>query len=134
MSRENVEIVRRILAAWAEGDFRSEAERFDPEISFETFMPDSDENVVAHGLGEFETFTRDWLTQWRDYRIVGEEFREVAAHTVFVSVRQIAAGEQSGVEVASPGYSVWTLRGGKVMALSLHYDRTDALEAAGLRE
>ena len=134
MSQENVEVVRLILAAWAEGDFRSEAERLDPEISFETFMPDADENVVAHGFGEFEAFTRDWLAQWRDYRIVGEEFREVDPDTVFVSVRQVAAGEQSGVAVESPGFSVWTLRWGKVVKLSLHYDRTEALEAAGVSE
>ena len=134
MSQENVEIVRVILAAWAEGDFRSHVERFDPGISFETFMPDADENVVARGLAQIEAFTRDWLAQWRDYRIVAEEFRDVAPDTVFVSVRQVAAGEHSGVAVESPGYSVWRFRAGKVMALSLHYDRKEALKAAGLRE
>ncbi|MDQ3728461.1 MAG: nuclear transport factor 2 family protein [Actinomycetota bacterium] len=134
MSQENVEIVRLVLAAWAEGDFRSKTERFDPEAAFETFMPDADQNVVARGSEEIAAFTRDWLAQWQRYRIVAEEFQDVGADTVFVSVRQVAAGNQSGAEVESPGFSVWTLRRGKVVKLTLHYDRAEALEAAGLRE
>jgi hypothetical protein len=33
-------------------------------------MPDAGENVPAQGLAQLEAFTRDWLAQWRDYRIV----------------------------------------------------------------
>jgi ketosteroid isomerase-like protein len=134
MSQENVETVRRILAEWENGDFRATAMLLDSEITFETFMPDASENVVAHGTAEFEAFTRDWLAQWRNYRVVGERFREVGQDKVFASVRQVATGQHSGVEVESPGYSVWTLRAGKVIKLSLHYDRDKALEAAGLSE
>ena len=134
MSQENVEIVRLVLAEWERGDFRAPAKLLDPEIAFETFMPDANENVVAHGFAEFRAFTRDWLAQWRDYRIVAEEFQEVGQDKVFVSVRQVATGQHSGVEVQSPGFSVWTLRRGKVVKLSLHYDRDKALEAAGLKE
>jgi ketosteroid isomerase-like protein len=134
MSQENVEIVRRILTEWEHGDFRAPAKLLDPEIAFETFMPDANENVVAHGSTEFQAFTRDWLAQWRDYRIVAEEFQEVGQDKVFVSVRQIAVGRHSGVEVESAGFSVWTLQHGKVINLSLHYDRDKALKAAGLKE
>lgn len=132
MSQENVKVVRSVLAAWAAGDFQREAERFDPEIRFETFMPDADQNVVARGLDEIAAFTRDWLAQWRSYRIVPEEFQAVGADTVFVSVRQVAVGKESGIEVESPGFCVWTLRRGKVAKVTLHYDRAEALDAAGL--
>jgi ketosteroid isomerase-like protein len=134
MSRENVEIVRLILGEWAQGDFGASAKLLDPDITFETFMPDANENVVAHGFVEIEAFTRDWLAQWRNYRVVGEDFQEVGPDKVFVSVRQIAIGAHSGVEVDSPGFSVWTLQCGKVVKLSLHYDRDEALEAVGLSE
>ena len=129
-----MEIVRGILASWADGDFRTGAAHFDPEIAFQTFMPDADQAVTAHGLGELEAFTRDWLAQWQRYRIVGDEFRALGSDKVFVSVTQVAAGEQSGVEVESPGFTVWSFRGGRVVKLSLHYDKTEALEAAGLSE
>ena len=106
MPQENVETVRLILAAWAEGDFRKEAERLDPEIVFETFMPDAEGNVVARGVKDLAAYTRDWFAQWRWYRIVGEDFEAVGPDKVFASVRQIAAGGQSGVEVESPGFAV----------------------------
>lgn len=134
MSRENVEIVRRVLDDWGRGDFTRQVDLFDPEITFETFMPDADENVVAHGFEQLAAFTRDWLGQWREYRIVGDEVREVAPGKVFVACRQMARGHSSGVEVESPGYCIWSLRDGKVVALSLHYDRAEAFEAVGLRE
>jgi ketosteroid isomerase-like protein len=134
MSRENIEIVRLILGDWAHGNFGSRSDLLDPEITFETFMPDASQNVVAHGTAQFEAFTRDWLAQWRHYRIIGEEFQEVGVDKVFVSVRQAATGDLSGVEVESAGFSVWTLREERVVKLSLHYERAAALEAAGLEE
>jgi ketosteroid isomerase-like protein len=134
MSRDNVDIVRLILTEWERGNFSAGAKLFDPEVTFETFMPDATENVIARGSAEFAAFTRDWLSQWREYRIVGDEFQEVGRDKVFVAVRQLARGRHSGAEVESPGFSVWTLRGGKVVKLSLHYDRDKALEAAGLSE
>jgi hypothetical protein len=134
MSQENVETVRLILGEWAQGDFGASAKLLDPEITFATFMPDANENVLAHGLVEVESFTRDWLAQWRNYRIVGESFQEVGPEKVFVSVRQLATGRHSGVEVDSPGFTVWTLQRGRVVKLSLHYDRTEALQAVGLSE
>jgi ketosteroid isomerase-like protein len=132
MSQENVEIVRRILGGWALGDFAAWKALIDPGITFETFMPDASEDVVARGSAEFEAFTRDWLSQWRDYRIVAEEFQGIGPDRVFVPLTQIGSGRSSGVEVKSPGFSVWTLRLGKVVNLSLHYDRDKALEAVGL--
>jgi ketosteroid isomerase-like protein len=134
MSQENVEVVRLILAEWEQGNFGAGAKLLDSEITFETFMPDASENVVTRGSAQIEAFTRDWFAQWRDYRVVGQEFLEVGRDKVFVSVRQVAVGRHSGVEVESPGFSVWTLRRGKVVKLSLHYDRDKALEAAGLSE
>lgn len=134
MSHENVEIVRGILGSWAHGDFRTGAAHFDPKVAFQTFMPDADGPVTARGLEEVEAFTRDWLAQWRLYRIVGEEFQAVGSDKVFVSVTQVAAGGQSGVAVESPGFAVWTLRRGRVVKLSLHYDEAEALETAALPE
>ena len=134
MSRENVDIVRAIYAQWEQGNFEAGTAFFDPEITFESFLPDANENVVVHGLDQLQVFTREWFAQWRHYRIIGEEFVGVGSDKVFVSGRQAATGLQSGVEVESPAFSTWTLRGGKVVKFSAHYDRTKALEAVGLRE
>ena len=104
-----------------------------PEITVETFMPDAGEPVSLNGIGEFEVFMRDWLAQWELYRVTGEEFQEVGEDKVLVCGRQIATGHRSGAAVESPAFAVWTFRDGRVVSLTLHYDRDDALKAAGLQ-
>jgi ketosteroid isomerase-like protein len=134
MSEENVEVVRQIYAEWERGNFEAALPLLDAEVTFETFMPDSNETVVVHGLERLASFMRDWFGQWRDYRVSGDEFRAVGTDHVFVAGRQAGTGRQSGAEVDSPGFTVWTFRAGKVVRLLAHYDRDAALEAVGLRE
>jgi ketosteroid isomerase-like protein len=134
MSGDNVEILRSIYGEWEQGHLGAGRMFFDSEITIETFMPDAEEKVTLQGLSQFEEFVRDWLTQWKDYRVTGEDFREVEADKVLVSGRQIATGHRSGVAVESPAFAVWTFRQGKVVKLSLHYDRDEAFESAGLSE
>ena len=133
MSQENVAIVRRIYARWARGDMTAGVEMFDPEIIFESFMPDAQGWVVARGLDEIAAFMREFLAQWAGYRLIGEDFRAVGTK-VFVAGRQAGRGRRSGVEGESPLFSVWTFRGNRVVALRFTPFREEALEAAGLRE
>jgi ketosteroid isomerase-like protein len=134
MSQENVEIVRRVYAEWEQGKFGGALALFDPDIVFESFMPDSSERVIFHGPEGVEVFMREFLPQWQDYRLIGDEFRKVGSDQVFVTGHQSATGRQSGVAVESPMFSVWTFRDGKVVRLIVEFDRKKALEAAGLRE
>jgi ketosteroid isomerase-like protein len=133
MSRENVKIVREIYAHWARGNMWAGVEMFDTDIVFESFMPDASDWVVAHGPEEIEAFMREFLAQWANYRLIGEEFRDVGPK-VFVAGRQKARGKQSGAEVEHPMHSVWTFRADKVVGLRFTPFREEALEAVGLRE
>ena len=133
MSQENVEIVQEIYAQWARGNMRAGVGMFDTEIVFESFMPDANARVVARGPEEIEAFMREFLAQWANYRLIGEDFRD-AGTKVFVAGRQAAHGKQSGVEVEQRMHSVWTFRGGKVVGLRFTPFVEEALEAAGLRE
>ena len=134
MPQENVEVVRSIYAEWEKGNFQAALPVLDREITFEVWMPDSNELDVRHGLHGLEEFMRDWFGQWEGYRIIGDEFRAIGTDHVFVGGRQAGTGRSSGVEVDSPGFSVWTFRAGKVVRLFVHYDRDSALKAAGLSE
>jgi ketosteroid isomerase-like protein len=134
MSEENVEIVRDVYSAWQRGNFAEGRQLFDPEIVFESVMPDSNERIVAHGPEGIEAFMREFLSQWRDYRLLGEDFRQVGTETVLVEGHQSGIGRRSGVPVESPMCSVWTFRNGKVIRLIIEFDRRKALKAAGLRE
>jgi ketosteroid isomerase-like protein len=88
MSEENVELVRRVYDQWKLGNLGAAVELFDPEIVFESFMPDSHERVIARGVEEIEAFTREFLVTSREYRMIGEEFREAGNDKVFVAGRQ----------------------------------------------
>lgn len=124
--------MRRVYADWALGNMTAGVELFDPQIVFESFMPDASERAVATGTREVERFMRELLAQWRDLRIVGEDFRQVGDDRVFVAGRQTATGRDSGIAVADTICSVWTFRDGRVVRLLFERDRQKALEAVGL--
>ncbi len=132
MPQEILEVVRGIYAELERGNFRALLDVLAPDVQFVTFMPDSPDEVVMNGTDELATFMRDWLGQWENYRAVGDEFKEVGSDTVLVLGRQLGIGRGSGVEVESPGHTVWTFRAGEVVRLSAHYDRQQAVKAAGM--
>jgi ketosteroid isomerase-like protein len=134
VSEKNIELVRQIYGEWERGNINAGVELFDPEIVFETFMPDSDAGVVANGPAEVEGFMREFLEQWRDYRLIAEELTAAGEDIVLVSGRQAARGKVSGVEVEQPMFSVWIFRANRVIALRFTPFRAEALEAAGLSE
>lgn len=134
MSEKNIEMARRTYAEWERGNMNAGVELFDPEIVFETFMPDSNTTIVANGLSEVEAFMRDFLEQWRDFRLIGEQFTAAGEDMVFVGGRQAARGKVSGVEVEQPVFSVWTFRADRVIALRFSPFRAEVLDAMGLSE
>jgi ketosteroid isomerase-like protein len=128
MSRENVEIVRRVFDKWAHGDF-SDDDVFDPEVGFE--LVDWPEPVRTRGV---RAMGRAWLatlSAWDDYRAVPDDFIETGRHVV-VPNRVQARGKTSGVEVKADVAAVFTFEGGKVVRLTLYWDRAKAFEALGL--
>jgi ketosteroid isomerase-like protein len=131
-STENVDRVRDVYTEWGRGNMTAGPELFDPELVFEAFLPDAAERVMVKGLMEVETFMREFLRQWRDYRLIGDEFRAIGGDTVLVLGHQTASGRQSGAAVEHPMSSVWTFRDGKVVHLLFDPDRRKVLEAAGV--
>jgi ketosteroid isomerase-like protein/catechol 2,3-dioxygenase-like lactoylglutathione lyase family enzyme len=130
----NVEIVRQIYDSWSRGEMRAGVDQFDPEIRFESFMPDSTRRIVCQSVGEIEKFMREFLAEWKGYRILGDEFRAVGGDKVFVIGRQAGTGRRSGVAVEGPVHSVWTFRNAKVVRLVFEPELVQALEAAGLSD
>ena len=123
-----------IHARWALGEMEAGIDLFDPEIVFEAFMPDASGRIVSRGVSQIEAFMREFLAQWSEYRMVGDQFQEVSGDKVLVEARQAGTGRQSGVEVEGPTFSVWTFQDGKVVHLVFETDRRRALEAAGVKE
>lgn len=135
MTEENVEIVRRIYEELERGNLKAAREFYDPEILVEGFSySNPSERFVGRGFDDLTRYVRPFLSEWRDYRIIGEEFVALDADHVFVTGHHTAIGRGSGVPVRDPAHALWTLRDGRVVAFRIGRDRKQILEAAGLSE
>jgi ketosteroid isomerase-like protein len=63
-----------------------------------------------------------------------ERFFDVDGGRVLVFVRVSATGKGSGAPVEIPAAHEFTIRDGRVVRFKAYANRTEALEAAGLRE
>jgi uncharacterized protein len=133
MSEENVELVRRLLGAFDHADYEATLEALDPEIEWQVPPGISIGRAVYRGRDEVQRGFAEWLAAWDSHRFETEEILDCGDHVV-VGGMQIARGRGSGVEVRLPTFHVFTLRDGKVTRHRSYRDRTDALEAAGVRE
>jgi len=130
MSPENVEKLRRAYLAFNRGDFDAAIEIAHPEIEF----------ARAGGQGPVrgaEAF-REWMEPdaLEDLRMEPLEFR-TNGNKVLVRQRSRARGVGSGIELDIEAWAVWTLNeNGLATRLEgfLAHERSEALEAAGLRD
>ncbi len=129
MSRENVERLRAVYSAWAEGNFRVVEGLYAPDVTFETM---SDGRQVL-GRDEIEPYMRGFLAQWSDFRAEAEGFADFG-ETILVTERQRGMGRESGAPAESVFYVTWTFRDRLVTRVRWENDRAEALAAAGLAE
>ena len=132
MSRENVEIVRRIY----EGiNARRE---FPPEW----FAPDcvtdwtdvAPEGELLRGVEATNTALAPYFATFEDFHVVAEEIVHADRERVIVAIRDGGRLRGSDTEISSRYFDVWTFHDGKVVRLSAHTDRTRAFNAVGLEE
>ena len=134
MSRENVELVRSIVAAWERGDFSS-AEWAHPDVEY--VIADGPTPGRWTGLAGLAEGWRNWLSAWENYSAEGEDYIPIDDERVLALVRFSGRGRTSGLEVGqmrARGANLFHIRDGKVVRLVTYLDRAEALEAVGLRE
>jgi ketosteroid isomerase-like protein len=131
MSEEKLELLRPLLAEWANGNFWAAPELLAPDVTFRAAMP---ANFVANGLEEVALRVLEVLDQWSDYRIEAEELEDVGEDDVLAVGRQRGTGKLSGADADYPIFILFEFRGDKVIGVYFEGTREAALEAAGLRE
>jgi ketosteroid isomerase-like protein len=131
MSRENVDTVRRMYAAYARGDFETGLSCLDPDIEFSQPVDEPGGGIYHGHEGVIQAFAR-WTAAWDDYRVEVEELIDLG-DGVLVRTRHHGRGKDSGVEVEMQIFQLWTLRDDKVVRARMYYDEAEAREA-GLRE
>ena len=132
MSEENLEALRKALAASADRD------------RFEDFLAILDDDVVWDTQGQFpggaiygrdkvREFFREWVGTFKDFR---SETKELicAGSAVYSHVRQWGRGKGSGAVAESDFWLVWLFFQGRVVRVTYLPSRAEALEAAGLSE
>jgi ketosteroid isomerase-like protein len=132
MSRENVEVVRAMFAAFEVRDIDSLVRDAHPEIELRPALVGGLEGTVYRGREGYRQFVADVDSIWDDFRAQAEEFRDLG-NSVLVLGRASGRGKGSGVQVDAPAGWVCTMRDGKVHRFA-SFTREDALEAVGLTE
>ena len=131
MSRENVNLVRSIYAAWGRGEFDA-TEWADMKIEFEIIGgPDPG---CWHGIAGMTEGWRGWLAAWDGYSAEADEFRELDGDRVLVLGRMAGRGKTSGINVETEFANLLEVRDSKVTRLCLFSSRDRALADLDLPE
>jgi ketosteroid isomerase-like protein len=134
MSQKNVEIVRPIYDASAEGTFGSHMDLFDPEIEHAQKRSEADLLVGEwRGIEAMAATIGAWMDTVEDLRIEAERF-------IDAGIRWSCSRDTPPISKASRMpfeerfADVITLRDGRIVRWHVYRHRAQALEAVGLSE
>jgi ketosteroid isomerase-like protein len=146
MSRENVEIVKRVQASGIDmvDLFRSSTvpDFFEIGIDLTLFESDFETQFIARGgtiapstqgLEGFAEAWGDWLEPWEIYFIEVEEFIDAGDEVVSL-VRVHAQTARDEVPIEHRPAALWSVRAGRIARVRFYLERERALAAAGLSE
>jgi ketosteroid isomerase-like protein len=131
MSEENVELVRRGHEAFRDSGEEAIFEYLHADIDL-TAVEELPGNETYHGHDGVRRFFQTLREAFGDFGWEPQEFVDLGDH-ILVATRFFAEGRGSGIPVEAMIYNVWTVRRGKAVRVRGFLNRSDALEAAGLR-
>jgi ketosteroid isomerase-like protein len=132
MSKENVEIVKRLYGAWQRDGFGVVNELMDADIEWVNPVY-AVEPGVRRGHDGFAAAARAVLNVYGDYRVSPVSFHDVGDR---VAVRARVTSRSLGNDLpidTERGY-VFDIRDGKVVRWAWFNDPVEALEAVGLEK
>jgi ketosteroid isomerase-like protein len=133
VSREDVEVVRRVYDAASRHDSAAVLELYDADVVLDATAI----GVVGSARGLFRghdglrRLFGDWHEAWGEIEYSYEELIDAGEHVVSVVTRH-ARGRSSGVDVERPFALLWTVRDDQVTRVVWFLDREEALKAAGV--
>ena len=133
MSRQNVEIAKRVIDAFNRRDVDAIFECVNPDVEWFPAMS------VTFGGGlrgreGIESYVREVSDTWEEYRVVVQDFRELADERVLALSRIEGRGAGSGGLVDAEMAQVFDFRDGRIARVRTYLDHSKALEAVGLSE
>jgi ketosteroid isomerase-like protein len=134
MSEEVVEIVRRVVDATNRMDADAFVATLSPEVEWEDNLFWTEGSRTFRGAAE----VRGWLSEvwepWESLRMEAVEITEASDGLLFVEFDLTARGRESGAETRHRFWTVTRIADGRIRTRKTFLDRSEALEAAGLRE
>jgi ketosteroid isomerase-like protein len=127
MSRENVEIVRRICELHGSRDFKAARKLIDRELEYE-FVDFPEMEWPVDTYQEVHDAIREYLEAWDELSIEAKEFVEGREDQVGV-VLQVRGRGQGGLGIDRHFVEVWTVREEKAVAYRLYRGRDQALRS-----
>ncbi len=135
MSKENVELVRRIWEAADRRDTDTVLSLYDPEVEIDLsgFPVEAAERKLYRGHEGLRALFGEWRETWANADSELIELIDAGEHVVSIYTYG-ARGRRSGLSVEERFASVWTIRDDKVVRVQWFTQPAEALEAAGLSE
>ena len=127
-----MEIVRRSVEAFNKVGLEAMAEFVHPEVEFQE-PPTQPAPRTARGQAAAEETWAAFDAAWEEHKSELKEVRELTEDEVLLSSVEHFRG-RDGMEISAPCWTIYTFRDGKIIRFRPFWDRTQALEAAGLSE
>jgi ketosteroid isomerase-like protein len=133
MSEENVELVRRAVKAFNDRDIDWLEGWITEDYEFVPYLATVVETTTYRGRAGLRKYQEDADAAWETIQVRVDEIRDLGNRLVaFGEIR--GRGRSSGLDVRVPLAWVVDFHEGKLRRTQSYGDRSEALEAAGLRE
>jgi ketosteroid isomerase-like protein len=126
VSAGNLDIVRRAVQAAIEGNWQSALADLDTGVELDQPRPSG----VYRGRAGVQEAMERWSAAWSERHVELEELID-AGDQIVVITHEYARSARTGMPLDRCIAEVWTLRGGKVVAIDTFRDRAAALAAVG---
>jgi len=136
MSQDHIDVIKRGLEAFNRGDWDSAVEHLAEDAVWSGYLASVDGSKSLFGR---EAIKKAWSDQSEalgreEFRAEAQEFRDLGAGTVLVSIRLLGRGTESGLPIEINYVQLWTLRDGLGVRVDSYGAEAEALEAAGQSE
>jgi ketosteroid isomerase-like protein len=128
-SAGDIELVRRMLAAYSERGGEGAREFLHPQVEYDTSTrPDG---RVWHGLEGVRRALADWTETWDDFEVDFEDYLDAGEGRVAAPFTERGRAKASGVPVSETGVMVFTVRDGLITAIMVSVERERVLRELG---
>jgi uncharacterized protein len=132
MSQENVEVVRRAVAAVNDRDIDGYLACCTDDVQLTN--PLSEVAGAYDGPDGIRRFFADVADAGPDFKTTIERVEPVGPNRILTLMYVVATGRASGIPTEARTGNVYDFRDGKIERVRIFIDRAEALEAAGLSE